>query len=347
MKAVISTKNNSGNALSEFSIIEKYFYPLLPEEDRESFRNEDAAVFSIQTGRQLVVTTDTLIAGVHFIPSESPQSIAKKALRANLSDLAAMGARAEAYTLSISLDTSISEDWIKDFCTSLAEDQQLYNIRLLGGDTTRNPGVLTISITAIGSISSRRSLYRSAARAGDRIYVTGHLGDATIGLDFLQGKKYVASDNDIERFKNSYRVPNPPILFAENLLEVAHAAVDISDGFAADLQHICKSSHLIAHVAANNIPLSKATKRLMSANDSQREAIFKKILTGGDDYQLIFTAAPVDHDHIDFLSKKHKIPITHIGHMGVPSDQNDDLVKILSDAGKIIALEEKGYEHTW
>ena len=195
--------------MKEFELIEKYFAPLTQSEPPLLAPGDDGALIEVPAGRQLVVTTDTCIEGIHFLPTDPPQRIAQKALRINLSDLAAMGAIPLGYSLSLSLPPHVDESWLEQFSFGLGQDQQEYNIALIGGDTTTAPNVVSITITALGHIKPGMTLLRSSAQSGDRIYVTGTLGDAALGLCILQGQHNKLNDSIKHKFVERYQMPQP------------------------------------------------------------------------------------------------------------------------------------------
>lgn len=272
--------------MGEFELIARCFRPLTGGDPDAFDLENDAALYSPGAGQRIVTTLDTMVAGVHFLPSDPPGDIAKKLLRVNLSDLNAMGASPARYLLSLSLPEGLGEDWVAAFAQGLAEDQARYGLTLLGGDTTRTPGPLSLSLTAIGTLPERaRPHGRTSAEAGDLVCVTGTLGDAAAGLLMLQG---ALSHPDRARFVDAYRLPEPPMAAGPALLGIASAALDISDGLLADLAHIAEGSGLEGVVRAPDVPLSGAFEDLV-ADDPD---LLMLALAGGDDYQLLFTLPP-------------------------------------------------------
>lgn len=284
--------------LHEFEIIERYF------KTQPVHRNEvilgigdDAAIIEPPLGQQIVITMDTLIAGTHFPLDTSPFDIGLKALAVNLSDLAAMGATPDFMTLALTLP-SADERWLTEFCRGLFELTQRYHIQLIGGDLTR--GSLSITICAYGSVVKNQALRRDTAKPGDLIYVSNTLGDAAAGLKILQDN---LSLKDATYFVDKLNRPQPRIDLGKALLGIAHAAIDISDGLAADLGHILKSSRVGAVVHVAELPLSRQLRESFSMTEALEFA-----LNGGDDYELCVTV-PTEKRHL--LSDKY----TCIGHI--------------------------------
>jgi thiamine-monophosphate kinase len=290
---------------------------------------DDAALLEPRPGMQLVLTKDAMVADVHFLPADPPDQIAKKLLRVNLSDLAAMGAAPMGYLLALARPRAIEDEWLDAFCAGLAEDNAAFEISLLGGDTVGTPGVLTLSLTAIGEVPKGRALLRSGAKAGDDIWVSGTLGDAALGLAVLQGRLELAEpvrSHLIER----YRLPRPRLALGQALRGVAHAAIDISDGLLADLGRIAETSDLGAEIRIDLLPLCQAD--LPGAWDAA--------LSGGDDYELLFAAPPSQRSVIARLAERLALPLTRIGAL-----QAAPGIRVLDAAGAEIRPERTGWQH--
>ena len=267
--------------MNEFDIIKQYFDS--QKEKRADVLcgiGDDAAIVKPKADEALVITTDTLVADVHFFHSSSPYDIAYKSLAVNLSDLAAMGARPAWITLALTLPND-DEEWLAQFSKGLFHLANQYHIQLIGGDLTHGP--LSVTITAFGFVPTQKALLRSHAKPSDLIYVTGTLGDAGLALAYLNKKiKLNANDADIV-LKRFYR-PEPRLAIGEQIRDIAHAAIDISDGLAADLNHILKASHVGANIIVDALPLSTTLKQALPQNQAIELA-----LTAGDDYELCFT----------------------------------------------------------
>lgn len=304
--------------MDEFGLIAKYFAPLAGEGSLGL--TDDAAIVPVRDGHDLIVTTDTIAEGSDFFPYDPPGTIAQKALRVNLSDLAAKGAQPAHYLLNLTLPHAAREDWLAAFTAGLAQDQKEFGVSLLGGDT--GAGLLSVTVTAFGFVPQGRMVKRSGARAGDAVYVTGTIGDSGGGLDLLKGKGKGLDDASRDYLLGCYRVPRPPVGFAAEMRALAHAAVDVSDGLIADLGHIASASGVRIVVEGECVPLSAQLKALWGA-DAPLHAV-----TAGDDYQIAFIAPPG-------LSG----PFTQIGR--VEAGQG----VCLTLGGKQIALSKHGYKH--
>lgn len=321
----------------EFEIIAKYFAPLATAPGAEGLRN-DGGHFTPGAGLCAVVTADAMVAGVHFLPDDPPETLGRKLLRVNLSDLAAMGARPLGYLLVAAFPKDIGEAWIAAFASGLARDQAEFGVDLLGGDTVSTPGPLTLSLTAFGEAAPDRILSRSGARAGDEVYVSGIVGDGMLGLKALRGELPHVSAPDRAALAERYRLPLPRLALGLALSEggLATAALDVSDGLLADMGHICAASGLAAELCAAAVPLSAAAVRTLDASPGLRHGI----LSGGDDYELLFTAAPGRAGTIQSLARDLDLPLTSIGRMTAGQG-----VRAIDDAGEEISLPSKGWEH--
>lgn len=267
--------------MNEFDLIKNYFAEQTEHRgDVICGIGDDAAITRLPANHELVVTTDTLIAGVHFPETTQPYDIGYKALAVNLSDLAAMGATPAWITMAITLPHT-GENWLQSFCDGFFTLANRHQVQLIGGDLTRGP--LSITLQALGFIPPQQALLRSGAKPGDLIYVSGYLGDAALALRFLQKKVQLAEiyrRGVLERLNR----PEPRIATGESLREIAHAAIDISDGLAADLNHILEQSQAGAVVYVDQLPLSEALTHSLPLAEAVTLA-----LTGGDDYELCFT----------------------------------------------------------
>lgn len=333
--------NNS--RLGEFDFIKKYLSPLTQAESGAALLTDDAAVLPTKDGHQLVVTMDTLISGVHFFEFTSPGHIASKSLRVNLSDLASMGAEPAYYTLSLSLpfkgEVECDVEWLNSFSQGLANDQNLYDITLVGGDTVSTPGPLSVTITAFGWVKTGHGVMRSRATAGDLIYVSGTIGDAWLGLSALCGNHLDLQPSDLEFITEVYNQPHPRLDLGQRLFGLASSAIDISDGLAQDLGHICRASNVSATVNLNDIPLSESARGLVEINAQ----LINSLVSGGDDYELIFTVPKRLQRDITKLAEELNLPLSQIGFIK-PSKQ-DHLVTILNEKGIEIDLASAGYRH--
>ena len=328
----------SAPASGEFDLIARYFAPIAAAFPGALGLKDDAAIFDPPAGSRLVVTADAMVAGVHFMADDPPDLIARKLMRVNLSDLAAKGATPYACLLTICLPSGTEEGWIATFAQGLAADAGAYAFPLAGGDTTRTPGPLTLSLTAVGLAPlGRAPLLRSGAQTGDLVYVTGTIGDAHLGLAVQQGEFAALPPEHRAALIDRYRLPQPRVAFGQALAAVpgVHAAADVSDGLVADLGHICTASGLAARLQADKLPLSAAAEAVMAMAD-----LGPRLLTGGDDYEIVFTAAPAAEPALRALASDQGLRLTAIG--SVVDGQG---VTVLDGAGGIISLLQKGYRH--
>ncbi|THD71955.1 MAG: thiamine-phosphate kinase [Bradyrhizobium sp.] len=270
----------------EDSLIARYFRPIATDPGAFGLM-DDAAILKF-SGDDLVVTTDAIVEGVHFLPDDPADTVARKALRVNLSDLAAKGATSAGFVLTLAL-RALDDGWLTSFARGLGEDAGHFGCPLLGGDTVSTPGPLTVSITAFGRVPAGRMVPRSRAKPGDRIVVTGTIGDAALGLDILKGGTVAGALADdpaatamlVER----YRVPQPRDALALAVREHASAAMDVSDGLAGDLAKLCVASSVSAVIDAESIPRSSAVRGLVKRGIVGIEAV----VSGGDDYEILCT----------------------------------------------------------
>jgi thiamine-monophosphate kinase len=325
----------------EFDLIKRYLAPLAEAAPGALALEDDAALVAPPAGHELVATADALVAGVHFLADDPPDLVARKLLRVNLSDLAAMGARPLGYLITASWPSDTDEAWIARFVEGLAADQQAYGIPLLGGDTTSTPGPLSLSLTALGAVPEGQALKRSRAEPGDLIYVSGTIGDATLGLAVLSGDLPELSDGVRDYLIGRYRLPRPRLALGQALVEraVAHAAIDVSDGLVADLGHVCQASGLAGEVEAQRIPLSGTARAALGGRAGEPDAL-ARLATGGDDYELAFTAAPRSAETLAALARDLGLPLTRIGRMSAGAG-----LRLLGPGGAEIATGAGGWTH--
>jgi thiamine-monophosphate kinase len=316
---------------SEFALIAKYFAPLASDPGALAL-TDDTCLLEHYAGSDLVVTTDALIEGVHFLSEDPPNCIACKALRTNLSDLAAKGATPAGYLLALALPGKIDTAFLEAFARGLGEDQKRYGLSLLGGDTTATPGPLTLAITALGRVPAGGMIRRSGARPGDGVYVSGTIGDAGAGLALLQCGQ--AAGRDADFLIGRYRLPQPRLELGTALRGVASAALDVSDGLMADLGHLAEVSQVRIVVEAARIPRSAALQALQG---NSPEAMVRAA-TAGDDYEIAFTA-PSEAAVLE-AGKAGGVAVTRIGR--VEAGQG---IALLASDGREIPLIKAGYSH--
>jgi thiamine-monophosphate kinase len=293
----------------EFEIIAELFAPLSKGEPGAFALTDDAAALKPKPGHDIVLTTDAIVAGIHFLPDDPAGTIAQKALRVNLSDLAAKGAKPRAYMLTAVLPETTSDVWLKAFAEGLKHDQKKFGLTLIGGDTVATPGPLTLSVVAIGEVAQGKMLRRAHAKAGDDIWVTGTIGDAALGLRVLRADGLGLSERHNASLVARYRVPEPRVAAGQTILNVAHACLDVSDGLVADCGHMAEASKVGIELRAADIPLSPAAQSAV-ANGLANLA---DLLTAGDDYELVFAAAPTHRARLTALGAKLKTRFTRIG----------------------------------
>jgi thiamine-monophosphate kinase len=284
---------------------------------------DDCALLRPDAGLELAVTTDMLVEGRHFLPGADPRSLGHKALAVNLSDLAAMGAAPRWITLALALPVA-QERWLEEFSAGLFALADRHGVDLVGGDTTRGP-VLTINITALGEVPAALALYRNRAQADDDVWVSGDLGGAALAL----------SHPEIADAARRLHEPEPRVELGERLRGLAHAAIDVSDGLAADLGHVLARSQMAATVQYDDIPKHQAFAALSNPR-LERECV----LSGGDDYELVFTAAAKQRAAIEALSGELRLRITRIGQVQRGAPQ----LEVLDRSGTRIA-HRGGYDH--
>lgn len=323
----------------EFELITRYFKGLTTQADVELGVGDDAALLNISqlAEKHLVVASDALVAGVHFRPEADGRDIASRALCVNLSDMAAMGAVPRWFTLSLTLPAELANhDWLRRFSSGLAEVANRYDCALVGGDTTR--GELNICITVIGEVESGAALRRTGARCGDQVYVTGTLGDGAAGLALLNAE-FNAEGPARQRLLQRFYAPEPQLAAGRQLLGLASACIDISDGLVADLEHICNTGNLNAVIHAELLPVHPDLREL-AAGLSRDWA-----LSGGDDYQLCFCVPVNRKTQVDNLIKGGVLTATRIGEIVQRDDTwRDGRVRVLEN-GEPVNLQRSGYDH--
>ncbi len=318
---------------SEFDIIKKYFTFAAARDDVLIAAGDDCASVSVPADKQLLITTDTLIAGVHFPEKASPEDIAYKAVMVNLSDLAAMGATPAWLTLAISLP-QVDETWLQNFSATLGELLKRFNVSLIGGDTTK--GTLSITMQAMGLCDKDKIMRRDQAKAGDQIYITGTPGDAAIGLHALLNN---IDDPALQPCITKLNRPEARVAFAQQLVSFSDCAIDISDGLVADLGHIINASGCAAQVHLSAIPLSSASRYFF---DKYNKAVidWSMLLTRGDDYELCFTVNKDKTSGVNELACQYDLKVTCIGEITEGHELN-----FLNDDGELVSFTDTGFKH--
>ena len=297
---------------AEDRLIARYFKPLATAPGALAL-TDDAAIIAPPPGCDLVVTTDGVIAGVHFFPHDPPALIAAKVLRMNLSDLAAKGAKPVGFLLSIALPERIEEEWIANFAKGLGSDAAYYGCPLLGGDTDHTPGPLAVTVAAFGAVPHGKMVRRTTAQVGDVVVVTGTIGDAALGVlkrkDSILEKRWALTDEQNNDLKNRYLLPQPRTALAEAVLHNASAAMDVSDGLVGDLAKMCRGSGVAADIDVARVPVSEAAQVALTADAT----LLETILTGGDDYEILLTLPPPRLDAFRAAALAADVAISEIG----------------------------------
>jgi len=316
----------------EFALIAQHFRRLAGEGALDL--SDDAAILAPPAGRELVLAADALVEGVHYLPEDPPETIGRKLLRVNLSDLAAMGAEPLAYLMTTALPRGTSAEWLEGFTAGLAADQRIFGLHVLGGDTVSIPGPACLSLTIIGTVPPGMALRRAGARPGDEIWVSGTIGDGALGLAVLQGRVPADREGHLAR---RYRLPEPRLALGAALRGVARAAMDVSDGLAQDLAHLCRAGELGAVLELTSLPLSAPAAALVAEDPSW----LPRLASGGDDYELLFAADPADAARVKAAASTAGIQVTRIGRFmsGEPE------VTVLDQSGKPVDLPRGGWSH--
>jgi len=314
---------------SEFNLIQRFFTRPTPRTLLGV--GDDAALISIAAGLELAVSTDMLVSGTHFLPDADPFQIGWKSLAVNLSDMAAMGALPKWATLAIALPKA-DEAWLGQFANGFFACAEKFGVDLVGGDTTRGP--LTISVQIMGEVPGGKALKRSGAKVGDEIWVSGNLGNAALALAGLQGL-YTLPENELAACLPALHMPQPRVALGLELRQIAHSAIDISDGLLADLGHILECSNVGAEINLGDISCSKTV-----GNHFAEERVQHMVLAGGDDYELCFTAPIEKHREIKNLSKKLVLPLSCIGRI---TSNHGLIIRGLSN--ETINIKEAGFDH--
>lgn len=320
--------------MNEFDIIRRFFANkiTLVNEHIVIGPGDDCAILSLPENFQLCVSTDTFVEGIHFPLNANPSLIAARLMAANLSDLAAMGASPHSFTLAIT-SPNFTESWLQGFSDELNNWVEDYQIPLVGGNLSRGPLSLTVNI--MGMLPCGSAILRSGGQVGDDIYISEHLGDAAGGLILLE-------QNSVEKYSpliERYAKPLPRIELGIALRGIASAAIDISDGFAADLKHLSQASQCGASVSLDDLPLSSSLIKAFGLEMAREKAV-----QGGDDYELCFTCSPLHQEKVQALSLSLGLKITKVGHLCSVSEVKGSEVKVTDKQGRLYQ-ETEGYQH--
>jgi len=324
--------------MGEFDLIEKYFRPLTGDHDGSLGLRDDVARLDKNS---FIVTKDLLIGGTHFLPKDPLDLVARKALRVNLSDLAAKGAKPYGYFLGLAWPASTKEAQVSDFARGLEEDQREFGIGLLGGDTTMHSAKsapLVISVTMLGLPPKRGIIRRNSAVAGDDLYVSGTIGDAGLGLAILK-RQLKATPVDKASLSNRYLIPSPRLTLGSALAGMASASIDVSDGLIADAGHLATASGLGADIEASALPRSAAAASWIATQDNRWQAL-AALASFGDDYEILFSAPTSLRRSVMVAASAAKSEVTRIGTLTKNSG-----VRLLKDQGTEIKVPKGGFDH--
>jgi thiamine-monophosphate kinase len=324
----------------EFDLIADLFVPLAEGNPGALGLLDDAALVEVPQGFEIVTTVDAMVEGVHFTGQEAADLVGQKLLRVNLSDLAAMGATPLCYLLTLVRPPEISESWLQRFVSGLARDQRTYDIHLAGGDTVSTAGPLVLSLTAIGSVEKGKALKRKGAAVGDIVYVSGTIGDAALGLALVQDSEKFGFSG-LERDQRNFlaarlQSPEPRLDLGRALVDVASAAVDISDGLVADLGHLAAASDVGVTLDLDALPVSAAANSIIGDDETATLGL----MTGGEDYELAFTMSPHRTGETNELIKQAGLPLTAIGRIVAGNS-----VAVLGKSGEELDVPAAGYTH--
>jgi len=324
--------------VSETGIIERFFAPLAKNTPGAFDLQDDAGLIAPREGMELVLTTDMIVEGVHYLESATPRDIAYKALGVNVSDLCAKGADPSVYLLSIALSGAPDPAWLEGLREGFAEAQSDFGCTLLGGDTVHTPGPMALSITAAGFVPEGHMVHRSGARQGDHVYVTGTIGDAALGLKLLQGAGADhLSAEQTEFLTRRYWRPQPRMAAISMVRAHANAAMDISDGLVGDFTKLCAASKLGGIINAADVPLSDAAAHWL-AGEPERQG---DILTGGDDYEVLMCVSEKNISAFESDCASSGLQISSIGCIASQSEG----FRVLGEDGKTLKFDHPSYDH--
>ncbi|MFC7290222.1 thiamine-phosphate kinase [Hirschia litorea] len=322
--------------MNEFDLIKTYFAPLATSPDAFGLE-DDVASLNPPDGRQLIITTDSLVEGVHFLSEDPLETVAQKLLRVNISDVLAKGGTPWAAVLSLTWPSGRDVRQISSFADGLKADLEHWGISLMGGDTTSTPGPLMLGFTLLAHCPQTGPIRRAGAKQGDDIWVTGTIGDGYLGLKAARGELSLSRPEDVALLAWRYRVPEiPDLSIADLISNVAHASADVSDGLVADIDHIAKASNFQAVIALDDVPFSSAAKLCLEEKKVGR----LELITKGDDYQTVFTAPPEAKAAILRASLQHGLDITKIGKI-----QSGQGVLLQRSNGATIPIRSEGWKH--
>ena len=319
----------------EDRLIARFFKPIATHPGALAL-SDDAAFITPPAGCDLVLKTDAIIGGVHFFAEDAASDVARKALRVNLSDLAAKGAAPLGFLLSLALPKEIGDDWLAGFAEGLRGDALLYGCPLFGGDTDRTPGPITVSIAMVGSVPEGSMVRRAGARPGDRVFVSGTIGDASLGLALRNGAPWKLSDAQRRHLTSRYLLPQPRNALAEAVRTHASAAMDVSDGLAGDFGKLCRASQVAAEIAVAQVPFSDAAKAVLAAEP----AMLETAPTGGDDYEIVCTVPAAKAESFRAAAQAAQVTVTAIGEI-----KAGEGARFMGADGRALAFKRASFSH--
>jgi thiamine-monophosphate kinase len=320
---------------AEDRLIARFFQPIAIHPGALGLA-DDAAFITPPPGCDLVLKTDAIIGGVHFFAEDAAHTVACKALRVNLSDLAAKGARPLGFLLALALPKEISDNWLTNFAEGLRSDSVLYACPLFGGDTDCTPGPITVSIAMFGSVPQGTMVRRAGAKPGDRVFVSGTIGDAALGLAVRKGKDWKLSEAQRQHLIARYLLPQPRNALAEAVRKHASASMDVSDGLAGDFAKLCRASKVGASIAVERIPLSDAAKAVLAADAAMREVA----LSGGDDYEIICTVPAAKAASFRAAAQAANVAVSEIGEIVAGEG-----TRFVGEDGAALTFQRAAYSH--
>ncbi len=331
------TKSDEIPRTGEERLIARHFQPIATHPGAMAL-SDDAACLTPPPGCDLVLKADAIVGGVHFLPDAPPADVARKALRVNLSDLAAKGARPLGFLLSLALPRDLPDAWLAGFAAGLRADAEEYGCPLFGGDTDGTPGPVVVSVAMFGSLPSGTMVHRAGASAGDLVFVSGTIGDATLGLALAlgEGEGWPIDADDRAFLLGRHHLPRPRSALADAIRAHASASIDVSDGLVGDLAKLCRTSGVAARVEAANVPTSDAARRVLAADAGALE----RMLTGGEDFEIVCTVPPA---HARAFRNAARIAGVEVGEIG--RIEPGAGVQFLSADGRRLSFREASFSH--
>jgi thiamine-monophosphate kinase len=320
---------------AEDRLIARYFQPIATHPGALGL-SDDAAFIKPPPGCDLVLKTDAIIGDVHFFAEDAADGVARKALRVNLSDFAAKGAKPLGFLLSLALPKATGDAWLAGFAQGLREDAVAFGCPLFGGDTDRTPGPITISIAMFGSVPEGTMVRRAGAKPGDRVFVSGTIGDAALGLVLRKGADWKLTDAQRQHLASRYLLPQPRNALAEAVRTHASAAMDVSDGLAGDFAKLCRVSQVAAVIDTARVPLSEAAKTAVAADP----AMLETALTGGDDFEIICTVPAAKAEAFRAAAKAAEVAVSEIGEI-----KAGEGVRFVDSHGQALAFKRASFSH--